>query len=241
MAEMSEADIALKLVEHFEGFDVYKEVHSPGGGICDIVVKIGHLIICIEVKKTFNVEVIYQAYRHRPHCHLTYVAIPVLKHKRNWQAEELCKVLGIGVFYFNPERAVYSTSHRLKRYLTFSNYVHVNEQITPVYNRPGKAAFRLKEWMKRSVAGSQSERLTDFKVTVEEVTSLLHNKGGIVPCSQFFETAKYHYSSTKGAKLGLQRMCNAGVIKEFRFHKGYITTIFDDDEFQKQLIILKYA
>lgn len=225
----SEKDLAAKFIDHFEGFDIYPEVCVPNSGrICDIVLKAGKMIFAIEVKMAFNITVIYQALNNKSFAHLSYVAVPrpsKASGYRNIEAELLCKHLGIGILYYDhggsfSVNCMYNTKSRFQD----SNWhTHVNEQVAPVYQRPAKVV-KLHQWQKRSVAGSQSERLTDWKITIEEITQLINQKGGRVIASEFFKKNYYHYSSSQAARSSLAVYCRKGIIKAFRFEQGYITT-----------------
>lgn len=226
----TEVELAKKIIEHFEGFDIYPEVPVPySGRICDIVLKMGKLIVAVEVKMTFNLAVIFQAYENIKFANFSYVAVPCPSKAafyRNPQAETICKILGIGVLYYNNE--LLGTHHKFyvhtignwrSRYT--ENKTTVIEVVKPGYQR-SIYSIVLKDWMKRSVSGSQSDRLTDFKITVEEITAEIKRQGGRVLAKDFFKQNQYHYSSSTAARSSIQNLCSRGIITAFRFEYGYI-------------------
>lgn len=92
---MKEVDLAARVVAHYrDGFEVFQEV-GCGGGIIDIVLRCGPLIVGIECKMTFGLDVIEQAHRNRHYCHHSYVAVPSGRTK--FFAREVCAEYGIGI------------------------------------------------------------------------------------------------------------------------------------------------
>lgn len=90
--------------------------------------------------------------------------------------------------------------------------------------------------MKRSVAGSQSERLTDFKILMEEIADAISKGGDKVLAKDFFSKNKYHYSSSQSARYSIKSYCETGKIKIFRYENGYLTTLAPE-QFHGQLVI----
>lgn len=216
----SEAELAIKFINHFEGCDIYPEVNCPGGGIVDIVAKIGKVIIAIEVKNSFNTTVIHQAFRNFCFSNLSYVAVPRPSrgsHFRNTPAETICEELGIGVLYYDDMNSANPKILRFIRSKLGDDYQpsHIFEQVSPAYRRATKS-ITLHDWMKRSEAGSKNNRLTYFKITVEEITDVITRNGGKIEIDRVFNDKKFHYSTPKGARIGILDMISRGVITSFK-------------------------
>lgn len=234
--KFSEAALAAKFIEYFEGWDIYPEVPVPQSGrICDIVMKMGKLIVAVEVKASFNITVLYQALHNQKFAHFSYIAIPAPKCD-NTEGILLCEHLGIGLLYYNP-KSVY-TVHALYKYWQSgkSHYSNVKEKVEAAYKRPG-LPITLKDWMKRSIAGSQSERLTDFKILMEEIAEAITRGGGKVLAKDFFAKNKYHYASTASARYSIKSYCESGKIKVFRYENGYLTTLPETVEPKQQNLL----
>lgn len=102
MAGQLESDLYEPLKQHLEelGFTVRAEVKR-----CDIVAKRDDLLIAVEMKVSFGLNVLYQALERLSAVDLVYVAVGVpdgSKARENWdlqvpKAERLCRMLGIGM------------------------------------------------------------------------------------------------------------------------------------------------
>jgi len=73
--------------------------------------------------------------------------------------------------------------------------------------------------MKDSEAGSQNNRITFFKDTVNQITQMLKRRGEM-SLKDVIERIDHHYSHNASAKQCIIEMCRRGVIKEFRFENG---------------------
>lgn len=99
----TEQELAAKFIEYFDGWDIYPEVPVPySGRICDIVMKMGAMIVAVEVKMTFNITVLYQAMHNQKFAHFSYIAIPAPK-KDHVEGILLCQYFGIGLLYYNKQ------------------------------------------------------------------------------------------------------------------------------------------
>lgn len=105
MADFSEADLAplvIKFLEH-DHWEVFQEVRLGGRGqpIVDIVGKQGILVHAVEIKKTFGLSVLQQAYSNLNWFHYSSIAVlgPLrfkVSRERNF-AKQICRDYGIGL------------------------------------------------------------------------------------------------------------------------------------------------
>lgn len=195
---MTEVELAAIFIAHFGDKEIYKEV--PAGGIRDIVVLDGTRRICLEVKTSLNYDVIWQARSAAKYFHYSYVAVPA-KSRPHTTAEEICKAWGIGIIGYNP---VLNT---------------VIEYVKPRLNRK-VMNVTLHEYMKRSVAGSQNQRITSFGYFVERLEDLVKRKPGI-EAKQLFEELEYrHYKTFTPFKNNVLAYIRNNVIKNIECREG---------------------
>jgi len=99
---MSESELYAPVRTFFQarGFTVRGEVRN-----CDVVAVRGEFIAIIEMKKSFNIEVVYQALERASYGHECYIAVPEPTSRRRRgrfqtptsSAENLCRRLGLGL------------------------------------------------------------------------------------------------------------------------------------------------
>jgi hypothetical protein len=209
---MTEAQLAQKFIDWLEGFEIYKEV--PHGGIIDIVAVMGQMRLAVEVKCSLNFDVIWQAHSARGIAHYSYAAVPV---KRYWHLHPaqtaLCRHLGIGVLAYKELPQLGYNKGRGE----------IREMIAPVLNRrPGQ--LKLEEYMKRSVAGSQNDRITAFGYFVEQLTETVMRYARTdtgISINDAWEKIQYrHYGSLSGFKRSIVEYCNGRVIKNVEYRDG---------------------
>jgi hypothetical protein len=195
---MKETELAEKFIAYFSDFEIYKEV--PAAGIIDFIVKNGIISMAVEVKLSLNFEVIEQANRNKYYCDYSYIAVPMPKKKGF--AFDICAMLGIGV-------------------LTYDVF-GVKEIVKPTRNRRHKFyAIELKDYMKRSVAGSQNDRMTPFKATIENMVRYIEMYPGCT-LKQCLENVDFHWSNISSAKACVYKWITEGVIKEFRIENNVL-------------------
>lgn len=194
---MTEADLALRFIDYFSDFDIYKEVPG-GGGVIDIVAAKGIIRVGIEVKVQLSFEVIEQAYQARRQVHYAYAAAPV-KHIHPAQ-KRLCLHLGIGV-------------------LAYKNGLII-EIVKPQLNRRPSNIF-LHDYMKRSQAGSQSDRMTAFGYFVECFTTIVAKHPNGITVQEVWDVLEFrHYRNLSLFKSATVKWVNKKVIKNIEFYKG---------------------
>ena len=189
---MKESELAKHFIDYFKpAYDIYQEVPA-GGGIVDIVATDGQIVIGCEVKTSFGLTVMEQAYKRRQNFHYTYICVPYSKVNWNFR-ESIIRRYGIGLL-------VYSEDFRYK----------VRENVDAKINRHA-CTPDLKEYMKESVAGSQSERVTVFGNTVNKIRRYLKLHGDS-HIKDVLNNIEYHYNTMSTAKSSIRKWINRGII-----------------------------
>lgn len=219
---MKETELAESIVEHYSDWEVFKEV--PYSGIIDIVCRKAGIHVAIECKTSLNFDVLEQALRNKEGFHFSYVAVPYAKQFRSQNNIQfnICRDYGIGVLCYIPQE------YKQIKY-------RIEELVKPKFNRKAAIRVKLHDYMKRSVAGSQNDRMTAFKFTVEQLVTELKRAGGKMEIKKMFQTEKYHYSTNSSARLCIQRLATDQhyisdgktytihrQIKEFYYEKGFL-------------------
>lgn len=211
---MTETELAEKFLQHFSDCDVYKEV--PAGGIIDIMVLKSPVRIALEVKTSLNFDVIQQARKNRSYANYSYVAVPesrATKYSTSTQLD-VCKIWGIGVLSYS-EHSWEGT--------------HIHQVLAPKLNRR-VYKVELHDWMKRSTAGSQNDRMTAFKYFSEELVKVVHrHPSGLTP-KELHSKVPLHYSSLSSFKACVHSHVLRGIIKEVGFRDNKYYPIFNQPE-----------
>lgn len=201
---MTEAELAVKFIAMFDGFDIFQEVPG-GGGIIDFVAVVNPYRVAVEVKCALNFEVIWQAYQAKAYAHYAYAAVPV-KYNLHPAQYELCKHLGVGVLA-HREVGWYPARRGMPE--NPAPKYKIEELLKPQLNRkPSK--LTLADYMKRSVAGSQNGRITAFGYFVECLEEIVrrHPKG-IGPKALFEAMDNRHYRTLSAFRSSVVKYCNA--------------------------------
>jgi len=198
---MKETELAEKFITFFGSpYKIYKEVPA-GGGIIDFVAKDGAITIAVEVKTNLNFKVIEQAYMNKHYCTYSYIAVP--RTKGYHFGHQICRDYGIGVLSYTGQ----------------DKYMEgVHEEVRPKMNRH-KIRLKLCDYMKQSVAGSQNDRVTPFKNTINNIVKYIrrHPECTLKNC---LESIDFHWSNMASAKGSVYQWIQRGVITEFRLDKG---------------------
>lgn len=205
--KFSESDIAQVVIDHFNDvFEVYPEVPTSNG-ICDIIVKDKNIITAIEVKKSFSFDVLEQAIRNKTIAHYSLIAVP--RFNNMGFKKQLCRDYGIGLILVDID--VFN-NNSIAGILT--------EQVALLNRHIHKP--KLEEWMKRSVSGSKNDRMTAFKIMIEDLEHKLKRAGGAAEFEDIFDTSVSTYSSIHSAKNTLRSHVRNGVVKSFKFEGSKI-------------------
>lgn len=202
---IKESDLALHFIHYFEnnGFEIYKEV--PAAGFIDFVAVYGKTYIAVEVKTRFNFAVLEQAWKNIEFCHYSYIAV-LGKHRYLPSFKQrICTDYGLGVLILQNTLPAYLLTEDCSRFVV--------ESIPPKFNRP-KMKLNLYEYQKQSVAGSQSDRITHFQATINEMVQYtkLHPGCTIDECYRKLEYMRFNYSSPSSAKVCITRYIAEGVV-----------------------------
>ena len=193
---MKETELAEKFITFFSGtYEIYKEVPAACS-IIDFVAKNGSIVIAVEVKTRLSFEVIEQAYHNQYWCHYTYIAVP--RTKGYHFGHQICRDYGIGVLSYSNGR--------------------IDELVAPKRNR-SPIGLNLKEYMKRSVAGSQNNRITPLKVTIERMVAYIRRYPECT-LKECLENVDFHWSNMTSARGSVYQWMQEGIITEFRLNKG---------------------
>jgi hypothetical protein len=194
---LKETELAQHFIKYFADHEIYSEVKAAA--TIDFVAKKNDFTIGVEVKTKMNFEVIGQAYYNRNHFHQIYVAVPFKKGDFSF---EICKILGIGVLL----------------YIEKGNKVY--EKIKPE-NRIPKYQPKIREYNKMSVAGSQNDRMTDFKWTLVQIVEYLKTNDG-AKLDTVLDNVKFHWKTKATAMSCLRKYNTKGILKEFKIEKGKV-------------------
>jgi hypothetical protein len=197
---LKESELAQHFIKFFDEHEIFSEVKAAS--TIDFVARKGDITIGVEVKMKMNFEVIGQAYYNRNHFNQVYVAVPMKKVDFSF---EICKILGIGVLLYSEKGD------------------RVYERIKPETRNP-KYSPKIREYNKMSVAGSQNDRMTDFKWTVHQITEYLKTNDG-AKLDTVLDNIKYHWKTRATAKSCLRKYNSKGVLKDFRIENGKVYLI----------------
>ena len=219
--KIKEPELADKFICFFSGgYDVYPEV--PAQGIIDIIAYRAPVVIAVECKMQFGFDVLEQAVKNKAFAHYSYIAIPKPIRKFSPLKEAVCKSQGIGVLTYDfaePKKNNRNASQVLKGLDKDTLLAdRIREVVKPCLNRK-IVKPNLEAWMKQSVAGSQSQRMTAFKNTVAEIERLLEKKG-VIKVDEALRRIKHHYGSISSAKSSLYGLCKKNIITSFTMEKG---------------------
>lgn len=201
---MTEAELATHFLSYFGDWDVYQEV--PANGVIDIVAVKDKIRVAVEVKKSLNFEVIEQGRKNTSYAHYSYIAVP---HSKSLQYRtgiqiQICKSMGIGILAYLANG--------------WNTKDEVREVLAPRLNRR-IIKVSLEDWMKRSVAGSQNDRMTGFKFFREELLKAVRRNNGI-DAKDLFKKLPSHYTSLSVFKRCVHAHVIRGVISGIEFLDG---------------------
>lgn len=106
-----ETELYLPIKHHLEslGFTVRAEVRD-----CDITATKGDLLVIVELKTNFNLDLVLQGLERKRICDDVYLAIPQPKNTpRHRKILRLCTALGLGLFSVSPRGTVQVLLHPL--------------------------------------------------------------------------------------------------------------------------------
>ena len=180
--------------------DIYF-IKKDGDEIVDSVV--------VETKTSFTTKVIEQADKWKTNrlSHKVYVCVPAPKRKDLKSRRflfKICKLLGIGVFQYYPNK--YGIVD-----------CGISESVESTIINPKKHPPLFEE-QKDSVAGNdRSEYVTKFKLTVNKLNEFMEDKESYI-WKDLIEELDHHYSNDKSAMGALKKLIGGnGPIQGYYF------------------------
>lgn len=206
MKGASEVDLAAVVVEHFLDldFEVFQEVRAGSAGpVADIVLRQGHALHIIEVKRSASLAVLGQAarWRRQPAAHRVSVAVPLSP--RSVGADGLvaaCSALGIGLYSVSTHRCDYAPALRVVVRPTFLRL------------RP-KLSLSIGRWLREehktwAPAGSTSGAFSPFKATCRDAARFVAQYPGCT-LRELVAGIRHHYATDTTARGALSQWIQA--------------------------------
>lgn len=189
--------MAKYFVKYFENlsYKVYQEVKTPYGAICDIIAVKDNITICIEVKTSFNFDVLEQAFNNKNFCNYSYIAVPIAK-KRTFQ-RKVAKDYNIGVLELSKKKKYTYESIKIDDY-------YIYESITPLLNIKPKRKPKLNNFHLLNEAGSKTERMTSFKYFINQIIDLLRKQEKL-SYKEIYESLDKHYANINSFKSAIKK------------------------------------
>lgn len=223
---MKESDLAKYFINYlnYYNYDLYFEVQT-NMGITDIVGVQDKIYSGFEIKNSFGLAVIEQAINNKWLYHYNYVCIPFIKISDLSQLGiKICEQNGIGILGFRRDIAEkVSLEKYLENYLPYEGFAEI---LKPKINRKVFLP-ELHDYHKRSIAGSQNDRMTGFKEMVEMIKKYLDRRG-VCKYSELFEH-QYYYKNLSNFKANFYTYVRNGVIKGIEINRGNVSLIKNEE------------
>lgn len=205
----SEVELAKPLVSWLQdqGWDVYQEValgkHAYAGVVADIVATQGNLIWVVEVKTSFGLKVISQAWFWTRFANFSSIAVPYSKREgKNTFGYRVLKNYGLGLFS-----------------IQFEPLVRVHDYLHPRLNRKCDNLLResLNDNQKTFADAGNNNRnyWTPFKNTCRTINTVVKEKPGI-GLKELISSIEHHYHTEVTARACISKWVQKGVIKGVR-------------------------
>lgn len=209
---MNEVDLCKILIQWLQDlkYEVYQEVQIlRNSNVADIVAVHNKITWVIEVKRTFGISVLSQAYEWCDFANFVSIAVPIDKGRntigRNRFVNYLMNNLGIGLLrinnngfrYDSPIREVWEPRFRRK----------VGKHLLNGLNE------KQKYWAE--AGNPDGKRWSPFNETVRRLKDYIRSHPGCT-MKQLLDNVQTHYSGTVCAKTAIFSWINHGVIKGVR-------------------------
>jgi hypothetical protein len=205
MIKRHETDVAAPVVKWLQDlhFDVYQEVSMGyGSRRADIIAVMKPIIWIVEVKTSFSLQVLEQAWKWTRMAHRVSVAVPWSKKPQFY--DYLCKLMGIGLFEVEYNGMV-------------------NCRVDPPLHRrvaSGLILKRIHEAQRTFAPAGNADGCfyTPFRGTVLELVQFVTSHPG---CSlkEAINGIKHHYRTNATALSCVSKYIENGVIKEIRMEQ----------------------
>ena len=193
----TEADVAKPVVEWLleQHWEIYQEVQfSPYGRVADIVAVRHKLMWIIEVKKTFSVSVLEQAYKWP--VPLRSVAIPFAQNPRRMMERLAKEYFYVGVLQVGNKHQKDAVVEVQPAPLQRGSYKNSVEYMLPKLNENHKTFAE---------AGSNKRNhYTPYKGTMQEVRYFIKANPGCTIKDIYEKLGKCHYASKASMKSSIQ-------------------------------------
>lgn len=203
---MKETDLGATVVAYLtrEGFEVFQEVRTPDGAVCDIVAKRSGQLVTVECKTLLSWEVLAQAREWTDYANRSWIATPYFK--RDWKQSRVIR--------------------EVMEHFRLGYFVVMNGMVKPLVVAPingvantGYFTQILREEHKTfAPAGSNRGYFTDFKAVSAAVAAYVEKYPHGVPLKEIcrIPEVKKHYKSEASARACIRSYCKDGVIKHVR-------------------------
>lgn len=197
MDKIKETDLGKEAVRYFSelGYECFQEVTTHNTRI-DLVIRKDNRTHGIELKCTFGLKVLEQAYDNKDYLDYSSIFVPKINSSFG---KKILKDYGIGCFILGGNRG------------------SLYETLKPELNVNKKCFLRLLDEQKTfSEAGNNTGSFwSDFKSTRRNiVTFLLSKKNNSYELNKLVKEVKNHYSSHNSFKTVLFKLVRNGIIKE---------------------------
>jgi hypothetical protein len=190
--KIKESDLGRFASNYFinEGYEVFKEVVTPFGRI-DIVLKKDNLIYGIEIKTSFGLKVMEQAWKNTNYVNYSYVFVPTIKSSFH---KKLLTDNGLGLFCINTKATLI-------------------EIVKPRFSEKIVNLKLFEEQKTFSEAGNdKSLFFSPFKKTMLNVVEILLNNNNEREISLLVNEAKHHYSNKNSFRISLTNLISKKII-----------------------------
>jgi hypothetical protein len=202
---MKETDIGKSALIYFSefGWEVYQEVQTRFGNIVDMIVKMDKIIHCVELKTTFSLDVIYQAYFNKTIGNYSSVIVPQ-SHTRGDFVERICRDYGIGVYYIN----IYDNSIRQK----------VPPKLT---RRVCKIKLSNEQKHYAEAGNSYGKRWSPYLETKKNLISQVTKSKGI-KLKDLLKQVPHHYCNDITAVASIKKWIGTSALPELKLIDGIV-------------------
>ena len=212
----SEQELAAVVVGWLQAdsWTVYQEVQiARYSSVADIVAVRDPVVMVIECKLRFGIEVIEQAAGWTGLAHYVGVASPTIRSDRaNRCLQFLCQHFGIGVMYVPPDARGLTAS------LSWSHHIG-----PPKLHRKAKvdilrAGLREEQKSWAEAGNSRGLRFTPFASTCKSLMNVVAKQPGI-EMREAVASIKHHYASDQSARSSLLKWIEAGHVAGIRLRR----------------------
>jgi hypothetical protein len=188
----------------FNSIEIFSEVKTEFGYI-DIIIKNDLKIFSIELKTSFNIKVIHQAYLNLKYSNFSYIVVPKkFFNKMDRFLIKICKDFNIGIIFYDKNM----------NFECFHKIFLENEQIKKL---------KLVEGQKNNSPGTNGSKITPFKDTINRLE--IEIKNGNNDLNEICKNESFHYVNGKSALNSLRKALKQGLLEGYTLDKDNKTII----------------